>query len=287
MRAAAPIRMFQGLCGRGEERPLPGRRILTALVTPMSAQSISIKVRCYAELNDRLSPEWRQERFVFHCPHDSRVGDVLGALGIDPDIVDLALVNGISTGLSHILAEDDLLSLFPVFETFDIGSVTRVRDRALRRPSFVLDVHLGKLAHLLRMLGFDTLYRNTYTDEELVAIAAHDGRTLLSKDRALVADDAVQRGLVIRSQTPRVQLLEVLDWFDLYRESRPFTRCLECNDLLSPASERDVQAFLPPAVRGRYEEFNTCVHCGRVYWKGSHYRRMEEYVKEILSAGLR
>jgi uncharacterized protein len=261
------------------------RRTRASTGIPMSTRSFSISVRCYAELNDRLPVNRRQRTFPQTCPPHARIEDLLRALAISADAVDLVLVNGVSTGLLHPLSEGDLVSLYPVFESFDIRPVTKVRNGVLRKPSFILDVHLGKLAHLLRMLGFDTLYRNDYTDPLLVALSARESRTLLSKDRALVAQDAVQRGMVIRSQNPRTQLLEVMDRFDLYREAHPFTRCLECNTPLTAVRKELIEEQLPPVVRAQYEEFNRCIECGRVYWKGSHFARMEAYAREILTIG--
>jgi uncharacterized protein len=266
--------------------PLSGlRRAKGRSKTPMTTRSFSISVRCYAELNDRLPANRRQQPFSHTCPHKSRVNDLLRALNVPQDAVDLALVNGVSVDFLHPLSEGDRVSLYPVFESFDIGRLTKVRDGVLRKPSFILDVHLGKLAHLLRMLGFDTLYQNNYTDAVLMALSGREGRTLLSKDRALVEDEAVQRGMVIRSQHPRMQLLEVMNRFDLYREAHPFTRCIECNTPLTSVRKETIEERLPPVVRTQYEEFNRCVECGRVYWKGSHFVRMEAYAREILAAG--
>lgn len=243
----------------------------------------AIDVRCYAELNDRLPPHLRQRTFRRPCAPGSSVEDLLASLGIPPDEVDLVLVNGRSVALQHPLEAGDAVSLYPVFESFDIGRVTAVRAGALRRPAFILDVHLGKLAHLLRMLGFDTSYRNDLTDEDLVRISAAEKRTLLSKDRALVGREDVTRGFVIRSQIPREQLLEVMARFDLRRAAHPFTLCLECNEPLGEVGREAVLDRLPPAVRSIDTNFTQCPACGRVYWKGSHYARMEAYVAEILA----
>ena len=244
-----------------------------------------VAVRCYAELNEHLPPHLRQRTFPHLYAPGNCVDDLLASLGIPPAEVDLVLVNGRSAGLRHPLAAGDTVSLYPVFESFDISDVTAVRSGALRRPAFVLDVHLGKLAHLLRMFGFDASYRNDFTDENLVRISAAEGRTLLSKDRALVGRDDVTRGLVIRSQIPREQLLEVMRRFDLFRAAHPFTLCLECNELLTEVGREAVLDRLPPAVRSVYADFTECPACRRVYWKGSHYARMEAYAAEILALG--
>ena len=70
--------------------------------------------------------------------------------------VDLIIVNGDSADFKYPLQDGDRVAVYPVFESFDITLLTRLRDRPLRKTAFVLDVHLGKLARRLRMLGFDT-----------------------------------------------------------------------------------------------------------------------------------
>jgi len=44
-----------------------------------------------------------------------------------------------------------------------------------------------------------------------------------------------------------------------------------------------VQEHIPPAVRERYEHFSTCDVCQRVFWEGSHWRRMRALLDEIIS----
>ncbi|HAL55778.1 MAG TPA: hypothetical protein DCP63_04695 [Bacteroidetes bacterium] len=149
-------------------------------------------------------------------------------------------------------------------------------------PRFILDVHLGKLAYHLRMLGFDTLYRNDWGDRDLLAIARDQGRVLLSKDRGLL--QLVEAGYCVIDKDPRFQLLEVLRRFDLFSTIAPFTRCLLCNTILAPVGRDAVLDRLPEKVRDLFGEFQQCPSCERVYWKGSHYERMREFVDEVLAS---
>jgi hypothetical protein len=95
------------------------------------------------------------------------VGIAVESLGVPTNQVDMVLVNGESTELGRELHDGDHLSVYPVFESFDIANVTKVRDRPLRTPRFVLDVHLRKLAHYLRMLGFDSAFNKDSDDNAL------------------------------------------------------------------------------------------------------------------------
>jgi hypothetical protein len=241
--------------------------------------------RFYAELNDHLPPERQRVPFELDLSAQATVRASLMLLDVPESDVDLVLVNGVSVDLSHAVREGDKVSIYPVFESFDISSAERIRSHPLRHPRFVLDVHLGKLAYHLRMLGFDTLYRNDYDDTELLTISTTEGRALLTRDRKLFEDPAVTRGCCVKGKDPREQLLEVLRRFDLFESIHPFIRCLLCNSLLEPVSKEAVLHRLPEKVKELFNEFQLCPTCDRVYWKGSHYERMESFIEEVMKEG--
>ncbi len=239
-------------------------------------------VRLYAELNDLLPQELRYSPFPHTFEGSSSVAECLSRCGVSSSLVDLVLLNGESVGFDAMMREGDRLSVYPVFESFDIRREQRLRPNPLRVARFVLDVHLGKLALHLRMLGFDALYRNDFSDDELVGAAAIEGRVLLSRDRRLLARPEIMRGYVVREKDPRLQLVEVGHRFDLGSSISPFTRCFRCNIVLTAVPKEDVLEFLPPKVRQSFDEFRRCPGCGRIYWKGSHYQRMVELIDDFL-----
>ena len=151
-------------------------------------------------------------------------------------------------------------------------------------PRFVLDNHLGRLAAYLRMLGFDSLYRNDIQDEELAQVASQERRILLTRDRRLLMRSMVIYGYCLRSQAPAVQAVEVLQRYGLAGSVQPFRRCLRCNGPLQPVSKDQVLERLEPLTRLYYDEFHLCQECGQVYWKGSHYERMEQLVQQLTQA---
>lgn len=242
----------------------------------------NILFRFYAELNEHLSPERRQHDFTHAVAEGTTVGEAITTLGIPENQIELLLVNGESAGVSHVLKEGDRVSVYPVFDAMDVGSVTKMEARPARRTRFVLDVHLGKLAHHLRMLGFDAAYRNNFTPAEMVRIASAEDRILLSKSKGLVEHPSLTASYRVQSSDPREQLLEVLRRFDLVSLVNPFTRCLHCNAPVDPIPKSDVLDLLPEKSRATYNEFTTCPSCGRVYWKGSHVERMRKYMEEVL-----
>ena len=189
--------------------------------------------------------------------------DVIESLGVPHTEVDLILVNGASVGFDYLVRDGDRVSVYPVFESLDITPLVRVRPQPLRETRFVLDIHLGKLAVFLRMLGFDSLYRNDYRDDELARISHAEGRILLTRDRGLLKRSLVTHGYLVRSDDPREQLAEVIHRFDLRDAIQPLERCLRCNGELEPVAKEEVADRLPPRTREHYDTFSAAARAAR------------------------
>ena len=238
--------------------------------------------RFYAELNDFLPLERRQKEFTYEVRGTPAVKDAIEALGVPHTEIDLILVDGRSVDFTYPLQEDDHVSVYPVFETMDITPLIRLRPAPLRDVRFVLDTHLGRLAGYLRMLGFDTLYSNDCDDDTLAQIASQEKRILLTKDRGLLKRNIVTHGYCVRSTYPREKLIEVLRRFDLLVRVQPFARCIRCNGILEEVAKSAVQDQLPPKVKEGYDEFRRCQSCGQIYWKGTHYDHMQQFLEGVL-----
>ena len=185
-------------------------------------------------------------------------------------------------GFSYRLADGDRVSVYPVFESFDISCLSRVREHPLRVPRFVLDVHLGRLARRLRLLGFDTIYRNDLSDDEIARMVREGRRIVLTRDTGLLKRKAVRRGYWVRSLDPKKQLREVVERFQLKGQARPFRLCLRCNGVLERVSPETVRDEVGAAIFRFHRRFWRCSRCGAVYWRGTHYRRMERFVQRFL-----
>jgi uncharacterized protein with PIN domain len=147
---------------------------------------------------------------------------------------------------------------------------------------FIADVHLGKLTKYLRLCGFDTYYRTDLDDKEIIDLAGSDNRAILTRDKELLKNKRVMQGYLIRSQYPRTQLSEVFLWFQIKKPKALFTRCLECNGLLSGVEKKEILDRLQPMTRRYYRKFKICKDCNHIYWNGSHYRNMKKEIKSIL-----
>lgn len=151
----------------------------------------------------------------------------------------------------------------------------------LDNPRFILDQHLGRLAAYLRMLGFDLLHTVPAPDEQLAATSSSEDRVLLTRDVGLLKRKEVRRGYFVRATNPRTQLAEVVHRFSLLQSVAPFTRCIHCNTPLCPVEKALIVDRLPDRVAEVFDEFTQCPTCLRVYWKGSHYDRMQALIAHL------
>lgn len=238
--------------------------------------------RFYAELNELLPPTKRGSCFVHGFDTAASLKDVIEALGVPHTEIGLILINGESVDFSCRLNDGDRISVYPIFRSLDINPLTRVRPAFKGERRFVLDNHLGRLAAYLRMLGFDSLYRNDYRDEELARISANQQRTLLTRDRGLLKRSIVIHGYLVGETHPHHQMMEVLSRFDLFASISPFRRCLHCNAPLQAVPKESIQHRLLPKTEQHYDEFHICRECDRIYWKGSHYQRMQGLIARVI-----
>lgn len=246
-------------------------------------EPVAAHFRYYAELNDFLPGARRGREFSASCAADASVKHVVESHGVPHTEVELILVNGDPVDFAHRPRPGDRISVYPKFEAFDVRPLLRLRPEPLRQTRFIADAHLGGLARLLRMAGLDTLFSNRYADAEIVAIAGQDGRIILSRDRELLKRREVSHGCYVHALDPEAQFREMITRLDLANSLRPFALCLECNLPLAGAAPAEVADLLPPRVRERCAHFSRCPGCRRVYWEGSHWRRMRERLAGLLA----
>lgn len=147
---------------------------------------------------------------------------------------------------------------------------------------FIADVHLGKLTRLLRLLGFDTTYENSFTVNEIIELGREQQRIILSRNASLGKNKTIE-AFVIVSEEPITQLKQVVEAFDLKSQFSPFSRCLVCNGVLAAVSKEEIYSSLPEKTSRYFNEFWLCKSCKRIYWKGSHYERMLKIIEGIIS----
>ena len=260
--------------------------------------------RFYAELNAFLPPPLRQRAFEASYARNASVKHAIEALGVPHTEVGLIVVNGEPVGFERPLANGDRVAVYPAFSRLKPdhpgnrgeggcdgphrnGTRYNAHDAPLRGAlpdelRFIADAHLGGLAHLLRMAGFDTLYDNRIADREIEQIAVREQRIVLTRDRELLKRRGVEHGCYVRALQPREQLREIAARLALSSRARPFRLCLHCNAPLHRIAKQDVLDRIPPSVRERCERFATCDVCRRIYWEGSHWQRMSALISEVM-----
>lgn len=240
-------------------------------------------IRFYEELNDFLPPEKRKNRFEHNFIDRTSVKDLIESIGVPHTEVDLILVNNLSVSFDYLINDKDDISVYPVFESFDIADVQHLRAKPLREPKFVCDVHLGKLAKKLRMLGFDVEYKTDSQDSDLIRISLNEKRTILTRDLGVLKRNEITHGYFIRSHQPQEQVKEVVSRFQLLSSIKEFSRCIECNTILEKIDKEKVFTRLPEKVKERQNEFFMCKICNKIFWKGSHYENMLKELNDIRS----
>ncbi len=242
------------------------------------------RFRFYAELNDFIAPDRRQREFSLACARHTSVKHVIEALGVPHTEVEVILVNGLPVDFSKRLRAGDRVAVYPKFEAIDITPLLRLRPQPLRVSRFIADAHLGALARRLRMAGFDTLYDNFTADDEIERIAERENRIILSRDRELLKRRTITHACYVHAIKPDLQFREVLARLDLAGSVRPLSLCLDCNLPLAPVARDEVLSALPARVRDRQQRFSRCQRCGRIFWEGSHWRRMREWLALAVAA---
>jgi len=152
---------------------------------------------------------------------------------------------------------------------------------------FIADCMVGKLARWLRLLGFDVAYYSRIDDDELIALARKERRIILTRDHELLKKahrikSLQKKTLLIENERWEEQVEQVLNHFQLRQKIDPNSRCLECNQKLKFLPKTRAKNLVPPFVYEKADSFALCPSCGRVFWKGTHFRDMEKKLARFL-----
>lgn len=228
---------------------------------------IHAEFRFYGPLNDFLPPEARQKPVSRDYFVKTTLQDAVEGIGIPHTEIEFYARNKEAVPEDSYLVDGDRVAVYPWF----------IADRG--QPRFVLDGHLGRLAAYLRMLGFDCVYRNPISDAELARIAEEEDRIALTRDVGLLKRGSIRRGRWMRNTDPREQAREIVEQFGLAESFDPFSRCMHCNAPLRDVEKANVLDRIPSGVAEHFDEFRECENCRRVYWAGSHHRRMQTLIR--------
>ncbi|HJQ63240.1 MAG TPA: Mut7-C RNAse domain-containing protein [Burkholderiales bacterium] len=229
--------------------------------------------RFHDELGAFLASARRERSFEHDCARAATLKHAIESLGVPHTEVGRLIVNSVPATLARLVRAGDAVEVFPHRPIHGSGDA---------RPAFVADAHLGRLARLLRMVGFDTLYDNHYSDTVILETSARERRVILTRDRELLKCREVLRGGYVHARKPEDQLREVAVRFDLKRQARSFTLCLHCNLDLQPVDKAFVAERVPQRIALQYSTFRRCAGCERIFWQGTHWARMRDMLNTAL-----
>ncbi len=238
-----------------------------------------VYIRLFADLNYFVPESLKQKNIRLTVFGKPSVKDVIESIGVPHTEFEMVTLNGEPTEIDGNVNENDQLVVYPHFYQIPITKTGVPHNVELSPFRFVLDVHLGKLAALLRLLGFDSVYNNKLEDNEIIEIACAENRIILSRDLGIFKNSKVKHGYFPRSQDPKIQLKEVVDRYGLNEYVKPFSRCMKCNGELMPIDKALIQNKIQEKTNLYYKEFYSCGNCNKTYWKGSHYDKMMELVQ--------
>ncbi len=248
----------------------------------MRKDALRIYLRIYGELKRLAKPKLNTSGFTETIAYlGQSIKDYIEGIGIPHTEVFLVLVNDCPVKSDYRLSNEDRISVYPHFKNIDLQDEILFTPKYYGEPKFILDIHLGTLAKVLRMLGFYTDY-GIVEDEKISQISSQKGLIVLTKDRGLLKRNKINYGMLLHSKGVFEQVLEINERFSLKEYIKPFTRCLECNGEIVRVDRKEVIEFLPEKVKNLHNEFAKCSNCGQIYWKGTHYEKMEKTVEKIL-----
>ncbi|MFW5976627.1 MAG: Mut7-C RNAse domain-containing protein [Bacillota bacterium] len=234
--------------------------------------------RFYAGLNKFFPAAEDGKEHIHYFKGRQSVKDRIETLGVPHTEIFLIIKQGTPVDFTYLVKDRDRFSIYPYFKKFELPGDIRIRPPYPDKPRFIADTHLGKLARYLRRFGFDTLYENNFQDKEIVDIAVKDNRIILTRDHGLLMRKRVTYGYFIHYDNPRKQLFSVFDRYDLDLFDKNNGRCVNCNSKLNSVSKQKILDRLEPKTRKYFDEFYLCPGCNKIYWKGSHYKMMENLI---------
>lgn len=263
----------------GGHGQLPSNMLTPTRGSQIDVNPFTVRLNLHGDLDFFVRSGARGRRIERSLSEKTSVKDVIEACGVPHPEIDLILVNGQPVDFHYGITNAADIEIYPVGP-----QSTQFKEKRLQlatNAAFVADGHLGQLARNLRLLGFDVAYDPRAEDRQLLDTMEREKRALLTRDRRLLMHGMVKTGYCPRSQDPDEQTVEVIRRFDLLGSIAPFTRCLRCNALLRKVSKTEVIERLELLTKTYYEQFRRCTGCGKIYWAGSHFSKLQKRLQKI------
>ncbi len=201
------------------------------------------------------------------------------------DLIESVAVPHCEIGMVYSLVSNQELPLDSLTVPGDVLEIHGARPRRLTSSSFLCDGHLGKLALLMRVMGFDTAWDDSWSEPRMARRGINENCTVLTRSRSLLKRASMDNAMLIRSDDPDEQTREVVCRFLLADQVRMFGRCSKCNGLLREVAKADVAARIPPKTAKWLDTYYLCRDCDQLFWEGTHVTALRRRVEKILARG--
>jgi len=148
---------------------------------------------------------------------------------------------------------------------------------------FIVDCMHGKLARKMRIYGYDTVYENDLEDDEILNRAQREKRILLTSDEDLIQRAYSKNISVIRISLDNdlsrmTKIFKVLKVKPILRPKD--SRCPHCNSAIKKIDKSEAKG-VPDKILKRKRTFYKCFNCGKIYWYGSHWKKIREFEETL------
>ena len=235
----------------------------------------------YHELNDFLSFVRQDIVFPSQFVGTPSIKDAIEAIGVPHTEIDLILVNGKSVDFGYPVQGGEQVRVYPQCELSTSIPLIHLSPEPLPEVKFIVDANLGKLAIKLRLLGFDTLYKNNFADRDIVELSLREQRVILTRDKGVLKYRAARHGYWVRDDAPKKQLNEVVQRLQLQNDFHPFTCCSDCNTQLQAIDKALIKERLADKTVQFVDDFMLCPGCKKIYWQGTHTERFRKSIDEL------
>jgi len=141
---------------------------------------------------------------------------------------------------------------------------------------------LGSLARWLRLLGYQTDYFGGSSDDFLLKKVGSTEAILLTRDVELLmrTKAAGFQAFLITGEKEEDRLRSLSVQLKLPLEINiALSRCPKCDGVLRIAEPTDI-AKVPSGTLQHYNEFWVCTNCGKIYWKGRHWKNINTTLRK-------
>lgn len=222
---------------------------------------------------------------IYPLSRRASIKDVLESLGVPHTEVGKIILDGEEQRFEKIAENGEHFDIHPLSPALPPTMATILRPDPLKTCCrFLVDINVGRLAGLLRMVGFDAEnIDGKSTSRAIVSKAIREDRILLTRNKDLLKHRELVYGRLVRNQDPDYQLREIINLYALENLLQPFTRCISCNGLLEDVEKEDIIDRLLPLTKKYFNHFRICTDCHKIYWQGSHHDKMTDKLETIVS----